>query len=223
MGYKKYQADHSLFSKRIASSSFTALLVYVDDVILCGNDLAEINSVKVALDSSFRIKDLGNLKYFLGFEIAQSSMGISICQWKYTLELLEDAGCLTCKPISTQMSSDIKLTKDDGDPYEDISCYRRLIGQLIYLTNTHPNICFAVHHLSQFLSRPLKAHFQVMIHILKCLKGSPCFGLFFPSSSTLQLKVFCGSDWASCPNACRSTTSFCVFLGQFLISWKSKK
>ena len=141
------------------------------------------------------IKDLGNLKYFLGFEIARLFKGISICQWKYTLELLEDAGCLTCKPIFTQMSSDIKLTKDDGDPYEDISCYRRLIGQLIYLTNTRPDIYFAVHHLSQFLSRPMKAHYQAVIHILKCLKGSPLLWSIFPflfnpaAESILRLRL----------------------------------
>ena len=75
---------------------FTALLVYVDDVILCGNDLTETNSIKAALDSSFKIKDLGNLKFFLGFEIAHSSKGISMCQRKYILELLQDAGYFTC-------------------------------------------------------------------------------------------------------------------------------
>ena len=138
--------------KRTTSSSFTALLVYVDHVILCGNDVGKINSVKVALDSSFKIKDLGDLKYFFGFEIIRSSTGISICQRKYTRELLEDARCLACKLASTPMSSNIKLTKDDGDPYEDVSHYCRLIGRLIYLTNTCPDICFAVHHLSQFLS-----------------------------------------------------------------------
>ena len=120
MGNKQSQVDHSLFTKRSSSSSFIALLVYVDDVILCGNDLIEINSIKVALDSSFKIKDLGDLKYFLGFEIAHSSKGISIYQRKYTLELRQDAGYLACKPPSTPVSSDIKLIKDDGDPYEDL-------------------------------------------------------------------------------------------------------
>ena len=223
LGYKQSQADHSLFTKASSPSSFTALLIYVDDMILTGNDTSEISNVKQTLDNLFRIKDLGALKFFLGLEVARSSKGISLCQRKYALEILQDAGLLACKPALTPMVHSAKLVKDDGVPFEDIAAYRRLVGQLLYLTNTRPDICFAVTHLSQFLSKPMKSHHQAALRILRYLKGSPGRGLFFPSENDIQLKAFSDSDWAACPESRRSITGFCVFLGNSLISWKAKK
>ena len=117
-------------------------------MILSGNDLNEITSVKRKLDNLFKIKDLGPLKFFLGLEIARSSKGISLYQCKYNLELLEFARLLACKPAATPMVHSQKLVKDDGHPFDDVATYRRLIGQLLYLTNSRPDICYAVTHLS---------------------------------------------------------------------------
>ena len=192
-------------------------------MILAGNDTAEIVSVKQQLDTLFKIKDLGPLKFFLGFEVARSSAGISVCQRKYTLELLEHTGLLACKPAVTPMVHSSKLTRDDGDPFEDVSAYRRIVGQLLYLTNTRPDICYAVTTLSQFLSKPMKSHYQAALRIIRYLRGTPAHGLFFPSNFELKLKGFSDSDWASCPDSRRSITGFCIYLGNSLVSWKSKK
>jgi hypothetical protein len=135
-------SDHSLFTKK-TNTSFTVLLVYVDDVIVAGDSLPELQSIKAILHSSFRIKDLGQLKYFLGLEVAHSSEGISLCQRKYFFDLLTDTGYLACKPASTPSDPSCKLHKDSGVPYNDVPSYRRLIGRLIYLTNTRPDITFA--------------------------------------------------------------------------------
>jgi len=121
------------------------------------------------------------------------------------------------------MDPQIKLHSKESPLLEDISMYRRLIGQLIYLTNTRPDICFAVNHLSQFLSIPTMTHYQATLRVLRYLKANPGLGLFFPSGSPLQLKGFCDSDWASCPETRHSVTSFCIFFGDSLISWQSKK
>lgn len=158
LGYKQSQADHSLFVKLVSPNSFTALLIYVDDMILSGNDPTEISYVKRKLDELFKIKDLGFLKFYLGLEVARSSKGISLCQRKYTLELLEDASLLACKPASTPMTTTVKLVKDDGHQHEDVASYRRLVGQPLYLTNTRSDICFDVTYLSQFLSNPMHSH-----------------------------------------------------------------
>ncbi|KAL2335001.1 hypothetical protein Fmac_016214 [Flemingia macrophylla] len=222
MGYTQSTADHSLFIKS-SKSHFTALLVYVDDIILAGDDKAEIDFIKAQLHKSFKIKDLGNLRYFLGLEVARSSKGILLNQRKYTLEVLEDVGFLAAKPSSTPFSPSSKLHNDFGSPYNDESTYRCLIGRLLYLTTTRPDISYAVQQLSQFVSKPLDIHYQAATRVLRYLKGSPGRGLFYSSSTSLKLSAFADSDWASCPTSRKSITGFCVFLGFSLISWKSKK
>ena len=97
------------------------------------------------------------------------------------------------------MAPTVKLSKDDGQPLTDASVYRRLVGQLLYLTNTRPDISYAVSHLSQFLSKPMESHYQAALRVLRYLKGSPGHGLFFPMSSKLQLKAFSNSNLGRLP------------------------
>ncbi|PNX74277.1 retrovirus-related Pol polyprotein from transposon TNT 1-94 [Trifolium pratense] len=221
-GYKQSVSDHSLYIKS-TDSEFTALLVYVDDIVLAGNSSKEIQAVKHFLDQKFKIKDLGKLRYFLGFEIARSPKGIFVNQRKYTLELLQDTGFLATKPSNIPFNPTTKLSSTDGAPLKDPSSYRRLIGRLLYLTNTRPDISFSVQHLSQFVSKPLIPHYTAATRILKYLKSAPANGLFFPVSSSLKLTGYADSDWARCPDTRKSITGYCVFIGSSLISWKSKK
>ncbi|KAK2366753.1 putative mitochondrial protein [Trifolium repens] len=222
LGYWQSKSDYSLFVKHL-DSKITILLVYVDDIVLAGNDLNEIDLVKSQLDNQFRIKDLGSLKFFLGLEVARSNKGISLSQRKYALELLDDAGLLACKPASTPMIPNLKLSATDSNLYSDPAAYRRLIGRMIYLTNTRPDLAFAVNRLSQFVSAPTEAHHAAAIHVLQYIKNSPGKGLYFAASSDLKLSTFSDSDWASCPDSRRSVTGYSVFIGPSLISWKSKK
>ncbi|OMO94485.1 Lipase, GDSL [Corchorus capsularis] len=131
---------------------FIALLVYVDDIIIASNDLTEILKIKQHLHELFSIKDLRELKYFLGLEVARSKAGINICQKKYTLDLLKDLDFLDSKPTPTPILPETRLTKDAGVPLEDTTTYRKLIGKLQYLTTTRPDISFAVQQLAQFRS-----------------------------------------------------------------------
>lgn len=142
-GYIQSTSDYSLFIKHDAHS-FTALLVYVDDLILAGNDLQEITSIKSELHNRFKIKDLGigYLKYFLGLETARSKTRIHICQRKYTLDILSECGFLASKPVNTPMTKGTHLTQQGGIHLADPASYRRLIGKLLYLTTTRPNISF---------------------------------------------------------------------------------
>nr|KYP75712.1 hypothetical protein KK1_019909 [Cajanus cajan] len=130
---------------------------------------------------------------------------------------------LASRPTSTPMNYSTRLHANSGTLLSDPSSYRRLIGRLIYLTITRPDITHAVQHLSQFMAHPTTAHSQAAFHILHDLKGSPGFGIFFPTDSTIQLKAFSDFDWADCIDSHRSITGFPIYLGRSLISWRSKK
>ncbi|WVZ13928.1 hypothetical protein V8G54_011494 [Vigna mungo] len=210
--YNCSTSDNSLFLQH-DGQYITAILIDVDDILITGNNDGEIQRITNLLHSTFRIKNLGDLTYFLGLEVARNSKGIHLSQRKYVLDLLAETGMLDSSPIPTPMSL-------NGDA---AASYRRLIGKLIYLTTTRPDITFAVNHLSQFMSAPTTAHQQATTRILQYLKGTPGTGIHFPCNSTIQLKAFCDSDWATCPNTRRSVTGFTIYLGNSLISWRSKK
>ncbi|XP_018842683.2 uncharacterized mitochondrial protein AtMg00810-like [Juglans regia] len=221
-GFTQVNFDCSLFIKKTATS-FIALLVYVDDIILASDSLIEIQQLKIFLHDKFTIKDLGQLKYFLGLEVARSKSGISLCQRKYALDILQDTDLIGSKPAAFPMESNLKLTADDSNLYEDVSGYRRLIGRLLYLTITRPDLAYSVQVLSQFLAKPAVSHYQAAIRVLRYLKATLGQGLFFSSSSDLKLKAFSDSDWAVYLDTKRSVTGYAIFLGDSLISWKSKK
>ncbi|XP_019460118.1 PREDICTED: uncharacterized protein LOC109359880 [Lupinus angustifolius] len=148
------------------SGLIAIIIVYVDDIILAGNHLQELNSIKHLLDSSFKIKDLGDLRFFLGFEIARQQSGISINQRKYALELVSDVGLLRCKPSKTPMTFGTHLHQDPSPLYSDAPTYRRLIGRLIYLTNTRPDITFVINQLAQFMGTPTTTHHNAALKVL---------------------------------------------------------
>jgi len=184
--------------------------------------MKEIQAVKSSLNAVFAIKDLGQLHFSLGLEIAKTKKGIHVCQRKYALEILADAGMAGAKPVSTPM------VKKNEKLFEqvvvhDVSAYRRIIGRLLYLVNTRPDISFIVQCLSQFVQAPTKQHHQAAQGILRYIKSSPAQGIFDPKDTDIQIKAFSDSDWASCILTRRSITGFCIFLGESLISWKTKK
>lgn len=139
-----------------------ALLVYVNDIIITGPNIDAINSLKGFLNTQFKLKDLGRLRYFLGLEIAQSAKGIFFSQRQYTLQLLEDSVFLACKPASVPMIPNLKLNSVDRNLLENPLVYRRLIGRLLYLTISRPNISFVVHKLSQFVAQPRQPHLDAV-------------------------------------------------------------
>ncbi|MCH79800.1 retrovirus-related Pol polyprotein from transposon TNT 1-94, partial [Trifolium medium] len=221
-GYKQSTADYTLFTLS-TSTDFTALLVYVDDIILAGTSIAEFTRIKTILDDKFRIKDLGKLKYFLGLEIAQSREGINISQRKYCLDLLKDTGLLGSKPASTPLDPAIKLHQDEGKLYADTSQYRKLVGKLIYLTNTRPYIAFATQQLSQFMHKPTVTHYNAACRVIRYLKHNPGKGIFYSRHCDIQILGFSDADWAGCLDSRKSTSGYCFFIGTSLISWKAKK
>lgn len=177
LGFVQSIADHSLFSMG-SGPQLVILLVYVDDIILAGPDLPLIHKVQAWLEENFKLKIIGDLKYFLGLEIAKSTKGIHLCQRKYAVQLLQDIGYISAKPLPIPMDPNIHLNDVDGDLLPDASMYRRLIGRLMYLTISRPDITFAVNRLSQFLAAPRTPHLNAVHHLLQYIKGTPTQGIF---------------------------------------------
>jgi hypothetical protein len=221
-GFIQSKADYTLFTRTL-KGLFIALLVYVDDIVVAVDNSTKVSKFIQLLNDRFKLKDLGQLKYFLSLEIARNEFGISVCQRKYALEVLEDTGMLASKPVHFPMEHNVKFSKDSSQFLDDPTSYRRLVRRLLYLTISRPDISFVVQVLSQFMDKPRVPYLAVATRVLRFIKASPAQGLFFPVISNLQVKAFCDSDWAGCLDSRRSVTGYCVFLDNSLISWKSKK
>lgn len=198
-----------------------------------GNNELAIAKFKSYLHSTFHIKDLGSPKYFLGIEIARSDKGISLSQRKFILEIVSEAGLSGCKPAIIPIEQNTKLTTHEYDSssspsiddslLEDPSVYQRLVGKLIYLTMTRPDICYAVQILSQFMHKPKQSHMNAALKVVKYLKGCPGLGIFLSRDCDMKMMAYCDTDYATCPMTRRSITGFCIKIGKSLISWKTKK
>ncbi|CAM8905397.1 unnamed protein product [Rhodiola kirilowii] len=197
-GFIQSLNDYSLFTF-CKNGVFLVLLVYVDDVIITGTSLKAIDEVKEYIHSCFKIKDLGPLRFFVGLEVARSKTGIFINQRKYALELLEEAGLLGCKPATMPMDSKHSVSTSTSALLDDPTSYRRLVGKLIYLNVTRPDLSYSVHVLSQFMGSPRHDHLQAALRVLRYIKAAPAQSIFFQAKSPLHLETFCDADWASCP------------------------
>jgi len=155
--------------------------------------------------------------------VAHGSKGPFLSQRKYALEIVDECGLLGAKPSDFPMEENHKLALATGTHLDDARSYRRLVSRLIYLTITRPDLCYAVHILSQFMQAPREEHMNAARRVLRYIKGSPDCGLVIHAHSDLQLIGYCDSDWGACPITRRSLIGYLVTLGDSPISWKTKK
>ena len=185
--------DSALFLHRTDKSTIL-LLLYVDDMIITGNDFIGIQELKDFLSQQFEIKDLGHLSYFLGLEITHSIDELYITQPKYAFELLSRAGLIDSKTVDNPVELNVHLTPTEGKPLSNPSLYRRLVGSLVYLIVTCPDISYVVYQVSQYLSAPRSTHYAAILRILRYLKGTLFHGLFYFAQSPLVLHAFSDAD-----------------------------
>jgi hypothetical protein len=221
MGYQQSNADHTLFFKH-RGDKIVILIVYVDDIVITGNDDDGIAFLKRMLANSFEVKDLGFLHYFLGIEVAYGSQGIYLSQRKYILDLLTETGMVNCKPSPTPIEQNHRMLADSGDPV-DKHQYQRLVGRLIYLSHTRPDIAYAVSIVSRYMHDPRSSHWDSALRILRYLKSCPGKGILFSNNGHLKVEGYTDADWAGCLDDRKSTSGYCVFVGGNLVSWRSKK
>ncbi|XP_026437393.1 uncharacterized protein LOC113335583 [Papaver somniferum] len=208
---------------RNSAKGTVLLLLYVDDMVITGSDSEGIKSLKTHLNLCFQMKDLGHLRYFLGMEVDRSSKGYFISQVKYASEILNRAGLTDSKILETPLELNVKLNPIDGKALSDPTLYRQLVWSLNYLTIIRPDISYAVHVVSQFMSAPRTTHFAAILSILLYIKGTLYQGLQFSSKSDLRLHAYTDSDWAGHVTDRRSTSGYYIFLGNSLISLRIKK
>jgi hypothetical protein len=213
----------NLYSKVTWNQPFI-LILYVDDLFLT-EDEGLISQCKRELISEFEMKDLGLMHYFLGLEVWQRQGEIFLAQGKYTVDVLKRLGMMDCKSMSTPMITNLRKLHDydTGSDLVDPTMYRQLIGSLMYITHTRPNICYAVIAMSQFMAEPKQRHWVATKHIMRYLRGTIAYDLRYKSSGGLFLHGYANVDWAGSPVDRKSTSRYCLNLGSAMISWSSRK
>jgi len=186
--------------------------------------MISIDHITSQLDKNFKIKNLGTLTYFLGFKIARNKHSINLSKRKYTFDILTETSMINCSPVSTPLNFSVKM-QAASDPLDDPTTYRRLIGKLVYLTNTRPDIMYVVSHLSQYVVAPTKDHLQAAFRVIRYLKQTIGQGIFLPAHSDIHLRGYNDSDWANCVDTRRFVTNFIVILEnhQLVANPKSKQ
>nr|GEX06710.1 copia protein [Tanacetum cinerariifolium] len=185
-----------------------------DNEDLC-NDFSKI------MHDEFEMSMMGELNYFLGLQIKQLDDEIFFNQSKYVKEMLKKFGLEDSKPIKTPMASETKLTRD-GEPIDDTK-YRGMIGSLLYLTVSRPNIMFSVCLCARFQEAPKTSHLEAVKRIFRYIKGTSHLGLWYPTGTRVETIVYADSDHAGDHVDRKSTSGVCTFIGCCLTSWFSKK
>ena len=222
IGFVISMADYSMYVKK-TDAGLVVIVIYVDDLIITGDDKVQITNVKKVLRAKFDMKDLGELMYFLGIEVIRTPQGIWLLQRKYVLDMLKKYGMTACKPIATPIEQNAKLRADLGDELEDPTMYRKMVGSLIYATLTRPNMCHDVGVLSQFMQVPRKPHLDAARRALRYAKGMLNHGLFYAYGAKVEIFEYIDVDWAGSTYDRRSTSGYVFSFGSTAVSWSSKK
>jgi hypothetical protein len=224
MGSKLTRSDSSLFVLRCGRDS-VYLLLYVDDIVLTGSSTTILQQVVSTINVEFKIKDMGAVHFFLGIQVQPRQDGFFLQQQQYAIDLLERAGMSDCRPYDTPVDTNAKLSTTAGTPLStaDASDYRSLVGALQYLTMTRPDLQYAVQQACLHMHNPTTAHQGLVKRILRYIRGTTALGLHLRRSSHSDLTAYSDADWAGCPHTRRSTSGYCVFMGDSLIFWSSKR
>ncbi|MCF8701912.1 hypothetical protein L3054_11040 [Corynebacterium sp. MC-10] len=222
IGFSHSTSDNSLFIF-CRGKDIAYILLYVDDIILTASSDSLRLGIMSKLATEFAMKDLGPLSYFLGIAVSRDNNSLFMSQSSYAEDILDRAGMSQCKPCPTPVDSKGKLSASSGTPYEDPTKYRRLAGALQYLTFTRPDISYAVQQVCLFMHDPKVQHMEALKCILHYIRGMIDFGTHVYKSPLQSLLSYTDADWGGCPDTRRSTSGYCVYLGDNLISWSSKR
>ncbi|GKA88016.1 putative ribonuclease H-like domain-containing protein [Tanacetum coccineum] len=221
-GYRRGTIDKTLFIKK-EKNDIMLVQVYVDDIIFGSTKKSWCDEFEALMKSRFQMSSMGELTFFLGLQVKQKEDGIFISQDKYVSEILKKFDFISVKTASTPTKTHKPLVKDEEVADVDVHLYRSMIGSLMYLTASRPDIMFVVCACSRFQVNPKTLHLQAVKRIFRYLKGKPKLGLWYPRESSFDLVAYSDSDYGGANLDKKSTIGGYQFLGHRLISWQCKK
>jgi len=220
-GFKKSKSEHTLYVKT-QGTDILIVALYVDDIVLTGNNEKMIEEFKKDMVKKYEMSDMGLLRHFLSMKIYQDK-GVFILQKLYAEKILKKFRMDGCKSVPTPLVVNEKLMKEDGGKKADETLYMSLIGNLLYLTATRPDIMFAANLLSRFMHSPSHFYYAAAKRVLRYIQGTTSYGIRYNKNKEVQLLGYCDSDWGGCVDDMKSTSGYTFSLGSGMFSWSSKK
>ncbi|GJU79580.1 retrovirus-related pol polyprotein from transposon TNT 1-94 [Tanacetum coccineum] len=220
--FSKGAVDPTLFTRQ-AGNDLLLVQIYVDDIIFASTNTAMCNEFANQMTTKFKMSMMGQMPFFLGLPISQSSRGIFINQSKYAYEIVQKYGLLSTDFVDTPMVEKNKLDEDLQGKQVDATVYHGMIGSLMYLTSSRPDLIYAVCLCARYQAKPTEKHLQVVKRIFRYLKGTINMGLWYSKDTDMSLTTYADTDHAGCQDTRRSTSGSAQFLGDKLVSWSSKK
>ncbi|GJR85614.1 ribonuclease H-like domain-containing protein [Tanacetum coccineum] len=221
-GFRRGTIDKTLFIKK-KKSDIMLVQVYVDDIIFGSTKKSMCTEFEDCMHKRFQMSSMGELTFFLGLQVKQQPDGIFISQDKYVADILKKFDFCSIRTATTPIESNKPLVKDEDGVDVDVHVYRSMIGSLMYLTASRPDIMFVVCACARFQVTPKASHLNAVKRIFRYLKHQPKLGLWYPRDSPFELEAYSDSDYGGASLDRKSTTGGCQFLGRRLISWQCKK
>ncbi|KAL0556840.1 hypothetical protein IC582_005357 [Cucumis melo] len=221
-GYRRGNADQTMFIYR-QDIEFLIVQIYVDDIIFGGTSSAYVEQFVDQMKREFEMSMVGELSFFLGFQIKQEEIGIFFSQEKYAKNLISKFGMDKAKPKRTPAATHLKMTKDTTGEKVDTNLYRNIIGSSLYLTASKPDIAFVIGVCARYQADPRTSHLHSAKRILKYISDMFNYGLWYTFDTTGVLVGYCDANWAECSDDRKSTSRGCFFLRNNVAAWFSKK
>jgi hypothetical protein len=221
-GFRIDNADSTLFTRKMGKDLFVCQ-IYVDNIIFGSTNKFFSDEFSKIMTYRFEMFIMGVLTFFLGFQIKQAREGTFISQTKYTYDILKKFGMDKAKPIKMPMGTNGHLDLDLGGTSVDQKIYRYMIGSLLYLCTSMPDIMLSMCMCARFQAALKDCHLRAVKRIMRYLVLTPNLGLWYPKGSCFELLGYSDADYAGCKLDRKSTSETCQFIGRSLVSWSLKK
>lgn len=222
-GFEKCYSEQTLFVKTSIQGKLLIVSLYVDDLIYSWNDESMMMEFKRSMMKEFDMSDLGKMRYFLGIEVQQLENGIFISQKKYAWDVLKRFQMEECNVVLNLIVPGFKISKDENGVMVESTFYKQLVGSLIYLTSTRPDLMHAVSLISRYMSQPTELHLNAAKRVLRYVKGTTSFGILYQKGASSMLTAYSDSDYAGCLEDRKSTSGYAFMISSGAVAWSSRK